>query len=176
MATVGIFIADCSVPRGISISALYVIPISLMQRARSTGLTVTAAVGSGVFASVGIMVAPDIGIPANIVIFNYGIIMLVIGATTLLGILATRRTRQLQTVTRLLTLCAWTKQVKVRGEWRPIEVYLRDDLGITVTHGIADECAKRLLAEAGVEFHEEADHAAPGSAMLRREHAAQAAA
>lgn len=152
-AAIAVILAvDCLVPRGVSISALYVIPIILIQRAKSTALTVLTACCSGVFASIGIIVSPDIGMPANMVILDYSIIMVVIAATGLLGVLAARRAKQLQTMTKLLTLCAWTKQVKVHGRWTPIESYLRDELGISVTHGIADDCADRLLADAGIEF------------------------
>lgn len=169
-----ILFVDCLVPRGVSISALYVIPIILIQRAKSTALTVLTACCSGVFASIGIVVSPDIGMAAKMVIFDYSIIMVVIAATGLLGLLASRRAKQLQTMTELLTLCAWTKQVKVRGRWTPIETYLRDELGIVVTHGIADECADRLLAQAGIEFHD-TDQPANGE-RLQRDRTGQTAA
>lgn len=169
-----ILVVDCLVPRGVSVSALYVIPIILIQRAKSTALTVLTACCSGVFASIGIIVSPDIGMPANMVIFDYSIIIVVIAATGLLGVLAARRAKQLQTMTQLLTLCAWTKQAKVRGEWKPIENYLRDELGISVTHGIADGCAERMLADAGIEFHDPAEGSVSGD--LRRSAFGQSAA
>lgn len=41
-----------------------------------------------------------------------------------------------------LTICAWTKQVKIGEEWVPIDVYLHRKWGIWVSHGICPEAMK----------------------------------
>jgi PAS domain S-box-containing protein len=43
-----------------------------------------------------------------------------------------------------LTICAWTKQVRMGEEWVPIDVYLHRRWGIWVSHGICPEAIKGL--------------------------------
>lgn len=49
----------------------------------------------------------------------------------------------------LLTVCAWTKQVKVDDGWVPYDRFLTDHLGLRVTHGISEEASWQMLAELG---------------------------
>lgn len=56
-----------------------------------------------------------------------------------------RRMRELETV---LTICAWTKRVKHRGQWVSVEEFLLQRFGLRFTHGISDEAARRLELEA----------------------------
>jgi len=55
-----------------------------------------------------------------------------------------RRTRELEAV---VTMCAWTKRVKHRGEWVTVEQYLLDRFGLHLTHGISDEGKRHLELE-----------------------------
>jgi DNA-binding response OmpR family regulator len=49
----------------------------------------------------------------------------------------------------LVTICAWTKQVKVGPEqWVPIDEFLHERLGFRLTHGISPAAA-RMLESAG---------------------------
>ncbi len=142
-----IFVVDVIVPRGINLAALYVVPIILLQSASSTLYTALMAVLCGILAAVAIVFSPDIGVPFKVVLADYAIILIALVATTMLGVIANRRSIQLQTVSKLLTMCAWTKKVRVRGEWIEFEDYLRTDLGVTITHGMSEEMATKLLAE-----------------------------
>ena len=38
-----------------------------------------------------------------------------------------------------LTVCAWTKRILFDGKWMPLESYLKQAHGISVTHGICPE-------------------------------------
>jgi PAS domain S-box-containing protein len=38
----------------------------------------------------------------------------------------------------LLTICAWTKQIKVNEKWVPVERFLNETLGTAISHGISD--------------------------------------
>ncbi len=99
------------------------IPVIVVQRAGSTVYTMIVAVISAGLASVGIIVAPDIGVSPSIVLADYGIVLLTLMATAVIGIISSRRSAQLQTVSKLLTMCAWTKKVKCRTNgfrWRII--------------------------------------------------------
>ncbi len=51
-------------------------------------------------------------------------------------------------------MCAWTKKVKVQGEWIPVEDYLRKHLGLTISHGMTEESARHFLADSGLEIGE----------------------
>lgn len=47
-----------------------------------------------------------------------------------------------------LTLCAWTKRVRLGEEWVPIEEYLRHTSGLQVSHGISPDAIAELAQEA----------------------------
>lgn len=49
--------------------------------------------------------------------------------------------------TNPITLCAWTKQIRIDGRWYSLEEFLRDRLGASVTHGIHPEAVDELLDE-----------------------------
>ncbi len=151
----GIFLIDCFVPRGASISPLYVIPIVLMQRAESRRWTVAAGICCALLATTGLVLSRNIGIPRNIVAADYVIGLVILFSITLLGFVANRRKAQLRMVSHLLTMCAWTKKVKVRGVWVPVEQFLIENLGVRITHGISEEEARKLLSKVGLEVVEE---------------------
>jgi hypothetical protein len=45
---------------------------------------------------------------------------------------------------KLVTVCAWTRKIKLDGRWVTFEEFLVDSLGATITHGIAPEAAQTL--------------------------------
>ncbi len=72
----------------------------------------------------------------------------------MIGIISTLRIAQLHTVSKVLTMCAWTKKVKVQDEWIPVKNYLRKHLGVTISHGMTEESARQFLADSGIEVEE----------------------
>jgi hypothetical protein len=66
--------------------------------------------------------------------------------------LAAERERR-EDLERLVTMCAWTRKVRWNGEWVSVERYLAERWGVDVTHGMSDEIAAAMeadaLAEAG---------------------------
>jgi hypothetical protein len=57
-------------------------------------------------------------------------------------------TRQIETLSELLPLCAWCKKVrKDSGYWEQIDHYLSTLSGATVTHGVCPDCQKKFLQE-----------------------------
>jgi hypothetical protein len=139
--------ADLWSPRGITVSTLYVVPVILMQRATSNFLTCITAGFCAILATLGVILSRDIGVPASVVLANYIIALMALTLTTALGVVATRRSLHLKAVTSLLTMCAWTKQVKENGRWISIEEYLQTHSGVRVSHGISEDVAKKLLAD-----------------------------
>lgn len=49
-----------------------------------------------------------------------------------------------QHLEQLITVCAWTKRLRVEEDWFTLEEFLEDKLGMKVTHGIHPEAAKSL--------------------------------
>lgn len=154
LAAGAVFVLDLVTPRGVSVAALYVIPVIMSQRAASIFYTVVIAVLCAVFATSGIIIAPEIGVAPQIVLADYAIIVTTLAATAVIGIIANRRAAQVRSMSKLLTMCSWTKKVKVQGQWIPIEDYLAKHLGVTITHGMTEESARQFLEKAGIEIGE----------------------
>ncbi len=52
---------------------------------------------------------------------------------------------------KILTICAWTKQVKVsETEWQDVDVFLKETLGAKISHGIAPDVFKKKMDEEGL--------------------------
>ncbi len=68
----------------------------------------------------------------------------------------------------LVTVCAWTRRVKLNDSWVTFEEYLQARFNLQFTHGISEEAAEKLrqemieLAEAdSLRFGSRSDSAAP---------------
>lgn len=48
---------------------------------------------------------------------------------------------------RLLTICAWTKQIQHEGRWISVDEFLTDHLHLQLTHGISEEAMRQALGE-----------------------------
>jgi PAS domain S-box-containing protein len=47
----------------------------------------------------------------------------------------------------IVTMCAWTKQIRCGNEWKSVEQFLGEHLHIRLSHGISEEIAGRILSE-----------------------------
>lgn len=47
----------------------------------------------------------------------------------------------------VVTVCAWTKRVRINGEWVSFENFLTETLGASVTHGVHPDIVAELAAE-----------------------------
>ena len=47
----------------------------------------------------------------------------------------------------LIKVCAWTKRIEVDGRWISVDDFLRDHLGLKLTHGISIEGARLFKEE-----------------------------
>jgi hypothetical protein len=54
---------------------------------------------------------------------------------------------QFPTLDHLITVCAWTKKVRIEGEWLSFDDFLVQKLGLSITHGIHPEAAQNLLMD-----------------------------
>lgn len=84
---------------------------------------------------------------------NAGLIVFVL---TLAGTGAWLLFRRVREIEGLITVCAWTRQVRWKGHWMSFEEYLAKRFRLHCTHGICEEAANKLLQEI-----DHADSAAP---------------
>lgn len=75
---------------------------------------------------------------------NIGLIVL---AATLIATGAWLVIRRVREIEKLITVCAWTRQVRWRGHWVSFEEYLAKRFRLHCTHGICEEAAEKLLVE-----------------------------
>jgi hypothetical protein len=146
-----IFYCDLRAPRGLTVGALYVLPILISLLADSRKTTLWLAALFSVLVAVGYWFSADVGVPSWIVVSDRIITVLTIWVAALLGIEITVAKGEIRRMGRLLTICMWTKQVRVDGEWIPIEQYLTKHCGIDLTHGISREAAENILREDGLD-------------------------
>jgi PAS domain S-box-containing protein len=48
---------------------------------------------------------------------------------------------------KLLTICAWTKQVRCNDQWMPVDEFLVSELGLNLTHGMSADAEAQLMKE-----------------------------
>jgi hypothetical protein len=147
-----VFVADLRTPRGLTVTALYVVPILLTLLSDRQAITFGVAVVCTVLVLAGYQFSSDIGVPGWIVMADRSIVLLLIWVTAWLGVEITRAKRRIRELEKWLTLCAWTKQVNVEGEWIPIERYLADYCGLKLTHGMSQEALNHFMGEVGREI------------------------
>ncbi|HTV63272.1 MAG TPA: CHASE3 domain-containing protein [Verrucomicrobiae bacterium] len=54
---------------------------------------------------------------------------------------------RLEHLRQIVTICAWTGQVKHEGEWIPMESYLKERFGLSVSHGLSREAAEKMTRD-----------------------------
>jgi CHASE3 domain sensor protein len=55
--------------------------------------------------------------------------------------------KRLQSLNRIVTVCAWSKTIKSDGGWISFEAYLQEQFGISVSHGISKVVYDKLMNE-----------------------------
>jgi hypothetical protein len=146
-----IFVIDLRVPLGISIDALYVAPLLISLLADDRAATLGLAALCTILAAVGYVFSPSLGVPRWIVVYDRFIGILAVWITAGLGSEMATAKRQIRDLGKLLTICAWTKQVKVDGDWMSIDRYLTERCGVRLTHGVSKEAAEKMLRERGLD-------------------------
>ncbi len=54
---------------------------------------------------------------------------------------------RLEHLRQIVTICAWTGQVKHDGDWIPMEKYLKERFGLSVSHGLSREAAEKMTRD-----------------------------
>ncbi len=66
--------------------------------------------------------------------------------------------KTIKTLTRLIPICANCKKVRDDdGYWEEVEVYIKEQVNISFSHGICPDCAKKLYPEFWEKMYEKRD-------------------
>jgi CHASE3 domain sensor protein len=88
--------------------------------------------------------ADDAKVSVLLYVVCAGIVLVAIIATaTIIWLL--RWIGRLQT--GLVTVCAWTREVRYEGRWMNIDEYLQRRFGLSISHGISDKAAAEILRD-----------------------------
>src|ERR1035437_1849539 len=55
--------------------------------------------------------------------------------------------RRLEKLQHVVTICAWTGQVKYEGQWIRLDEYLQLRFGLSVSHGLSMEAAEKMIGK-----------------------------
>ncbi|MFN8009555.1 MAG: hypothetical protein U0V70_21485 [Terriglobia bacterium] len=150
--TIVILFVDLQVPLGVTITTFYVLPILITLMSDRREYTLGLAVLSSLLVILGLFLSPDIGVPRWITIIDRSAVILVIWITAFLGTETNRAKQKIREMGKLLTICAWTKQVKVDDEWISIEDYLIKHCGLKLTHGITKEAQQQFFKDLDIDI------------------------
>lgn len=144
-AMVAVVTLDLNVPLGVAVGALYVVPVLLTLPTQNRRIVWTFAILALVLTLGKVFLYPWGNVELAIIIANRAISITLIVATAYLGQEFLRNRRKIEHLGQLLTVCAWTRQIKVNNDWLPMEEYLEKHVGLHLTHGIHPGSADRLL-------------------------------
>ena len=147
-----ILFVDLQLPLGVTITAFYVIPILISLMSDRREYTLGLAILCSLLVALGYLLSHDIGVPRWIVLIDRSAVVLVIWITALLGIETAKAKKKIREMGKLLTICAWTKQIKVEDQWISIEDYLTKHCGLKLTHGITKEAQQLYFKDMDIDI------------------------
>jgi hypothetical protein len=80
-------------------------------------------------------------------IFDQTSQIVLVGVTAIALITIVTILIRLEKLRQIVTVCAWTGQVKHDGEWIRLDEYLKRRFGLSVTHGLSKEAAEKMKRE-----------------------------
>jgi len=81
-------------------------------------------------------------------LFDQTISLIFVAVTALSLIAVIAIVLRLEHLRHIVTICAWTGQVKHEGQWVPMEEYLKKSFGLSISHGLSQEAADKMMREA----------------------------
>jgi hypothetical protein len=72
------------------------------------------------------------------------VLLSIVALTLILVVIIRARAERLQ---QIVTVCAWTGQVKFQGQWLKLDEYLQRQFGIMVSHSLSQEAADKMMKE-----------------------------
>jgi hypothetical protein len=55
---------------------------------------------------------------------------------------------------QLHVICAWTKRIRINGQWLTLEEFLKNHFKVSVSHGISPEAIEQMVAREKESTHE----------------------
>jgi CHASE3 domain sensor protein len=80
-------------------------------------------------------------------LFDQTASLVLVGVTAIALIAIITFLLRLEHLRQIVTVCAWTGQVKFEGEWIRLEDYLKRRFGVSVSHGLSKEAAAKMIQE-----------------------------
>lgn len=80
-------------------------------------------------------------------LFDQTALFVLVGMTAVALIIVVAALSRLEHLRQIVTICAWTGQVKHEGEWMRLEEYLKRRFGVSVSHGLSKEAAEKMARE-----------------------------
>ncbi|HEY1718656.1 MAG TPA: CHASE3 domain-containing protein [Verrucomicrobiae bacterium] len=80
-------------------------------------------------------------------LFNQTASFILVGLTAMALVAVVFILIRLEKLQQIVTVCAWTGQVKHEGEWIRMDEYLHRRFGFSVTHGMSQEAASKMVRE-----------------------------
>jgi len=75
-------------------------------------------------------------------------ILLVLAVWLLVSTSTHRILQRIQYLEKFMRLCAWCRRINFKGEWMPLEEFMRQGFDTPTTHGICLECLEKQKAAA----------------------------
>jgi CHASE3 domain sensor protein len=80
-------------------------------------------------------------------LFDQTASLILVGITAIALIAIVAVVLRLERMRQIVTVCAWTGQVKFGDEWIRLEDYLKRRFGVSVSHGLSKEAAEKMIQE-----------------------------
>jgi CHASE3 domain sensor protein len=80
-------------------------------------------------------------------LFDQTVSLIMVGVTAIALIAIIAVLLRLEHLRQIVTVCAWTGRVQFEGEWISLEDYLQRRFGVSVSHGLSNEAAAKMIRE-----------------------------
>jgi len=80
-------------------------------------------------------------------LFDQTVSLVMVGVTSIALIAIIAILLRLEHLRQIVTVCAWTGQVQFEGKWISVEDYLQRRFGVSVSHGLSQEAATKMIQE-----------------------------
>lgn len=155
------FFVDLSVPLGIAVGVLYIVPILLSMWTRRKEVTWGLATAGSVLIVVGYLCSPE-GSSVWQALSNRTLSLIAVWSTALLvaqrrsieekrqaAVLAKERALdEIKVLRGFLPICSSCKKIRDDdGYWRQVELYIGDHSEAQFSHSVCPECAVKLYPE-----------------------------
>jgi CHASE3 domain sensor protein len=80
-------------------------------------------------------------------LFDQTVSLVMVGVTAIALIAIIAILLRIEHLQQIVTVCAWTGRVQFEGKWINLEEYLNRRFGVSVSHGLSNEAASKMIGE-----------------------------